>query len=287
MQSDNKIEKRREDNQAKENRIDDLSRAQWLPSGLFRAIGPVSLIVIIAGGIAAYYAYNHVTKDSVRLQFWVGFMFSLLAFVVLLIQSVIYAQQAEFMKEQSKAMQRSVELTDAIIENMDKQLTSLVHQETAMQGQLEHLAVADRAYIGIRHGKFIRPLAGGESPSVRLIFVNGGKTPAWAFRSHYRLVISDKPVAEVRAEFPVEFIRLQGGAFIPAGQLKRVEVPFSNYKIDSLQLIAVNAKLMKLFIFAEVEFRDFRGDWQYDSYSIVYNADTRELEEADPQQKPN
>lgn len=146
MQSDNKIEKRPEDNQAEENRIDDLSRAQWLPSGLFRAIGPISLIVIIAGSIAAYYAYNNVTKDSVRLQFWVGFMFSFLAFVVLLVQSIIIARQAEFMEQQSDAMRESVERTDTIIEEMRQQLVAMKREAGAAE---DALVISNRASVGV------------------------------------------------------------------------------------------------------------------------------------------
>ncbi len=72
---------------------------KWLPRWLFTLIGPLSLIVFVVGGGAAAYAYYSVTKDSVRVQFWIGFMFSFMALVVVTVQVVIYAQQADFMKQ--------------------------------------------------------------------------------------------------------------------------------------------------------------------------------------------
>jgi hypothetical protein len=132
MQTDKDIESPTKDNQAQKERVDNLSYPQWMPRGLFKAIGPISLFVLVIGAAVGFYAHEHVTKDSVRFQFWIGFMFSFLAFVVLLVQSVIYAQQAEFMKQQSKSMRDTVERTDKMIENMQGQLTSMVNQEQAM-----------------------------------------------------------------------------------------------------------------------------------------------------------
>jgi uncharacterized membrane protein len=91
-------------------------------------IGAISLIVVVAGILAAYYAFNYINKDSVRMQFWVGFMFSFLAFVVLVVQVAIIAQQAEFMKQQRKAMTDSVDRSDTIIERMEDQLTEMKTQ---------------------------------------------------------------------------------------------------------------------------------------------------------------
>ena len=210
-------------------------------------IWSVCLFAAFAGFVAHYY----VDENSVKIRFFADALFSFAALAIIVTQAVIYSQQRDVMKEQQ-----------------------------------EMLAISQRAYVGIEDGRLVRPLAVGESPHLRMKFRNGGSTPAWAFRSHYRLVVTDQPLQEAQSEFPVQFQRQTEGAFIPAGQIKRVEMPF-DFKLDPLQLAAVMIQAMKLFIFIEVEFRDFRGNWQHDSYRIVYNPDNGELQEADEQDNPN
>lgn len=170
MQSDNEIQGSNENNKPEQDSCDDLSRPQWLPRWLFAAIGPISLIVVVFGGLAAYYAYHYVTKDSVRFQFWVSFMFSFLAFVVLLVQSVIYAQQAEFMKQQSKAMRDSVERTDTIIETMDAQIKATER----------NTVYAQRAYVYAKIGGVLEDIF-----DITLLIENAGNSPAVNVRLSY------------------------------------------------------------------------------------------------------
>ncbi|HKR14401.1 MAG TPA: hypothetical protein VJT15_20205 [Pyrinomonadaceae bacterium] len=179
-----------------------------MPQGLLRAIGPITLGVVVVGGTVGYYAYHYVTRDAVRLPFWVGFMFSFLAFVVLLVQSVIYAQQAEFMKDQSKAMRDSVERTDKMIENMQGQLTSMEHQEKAMQGQLatmreqaeltkESIELAEKASIYAQRAYVVAKIKDiGDYDDLfqfRLQIENAGNTPANNVCVYYSFEMRDEP----------------------------------------------------------------------------------------------
>jgi hypothetical protein len=202
VQTNNEIENRAKDNQAQEDRGKDLSYPQWMPRGLFKAIGPISLVVLVVGAAVGFYAYHYVTKDSVRFSFWVSFMFSLLAFVVLLVQSVIYAQQAEFMREQSNAMRDSVDRTDTIIENMQGQLEALKDEaeaakisakaaERALDENREAANTAERINIYAQRAYVVAKIRGKSKEPDRLQFrlriVNTGNTPAnevWVYYSH-------------------------------------------------------------------------------------------------------
>src|SRR6266511_517584 len=66
--------------------------------------GGVLLIIFVVGALSGYYAYNHISKDSARMQFWIGFMFSFIGVVIVTLQVVIYAQQARFMKQHIELM---------------------------------------------------------------------------------------------------------------------------------------------------------------------------------------
>ena len=199
MHNNNKIEKRPEGDYAKEDRVDDLSRVQWMPISLFNAIAPISLAVIVAGATVGYYAYHHVTRDSVRLTFWVSFMFSFLAFVVLLVQSVIYAQQAEFMRQQSKAMRESVERTDTIIEKMQDQLKvmrdALTQSERAVKAAEDNVRAVEKTSI-YENRAYVIPKVRDVSnvgPKIRLRIENRGNTPANNVRVRYAYGLRDQP----------------------------------------------------------------------------------------------
>jgi hypothetical protein len=207
--------------------------------------GMVAAVVLIFVVGVSIFAYRYVNEHSAWIIFATTATFSFLGLLVIIAQAVIYAQQWEVMRRQ---------------------------QEMA--------AISQRAYIGIQDGKFVSPLASGEPPCLRMIFINGGNTPAWHFRSHYRMILDSAPLGELTKKFPVEYKRRQSGAFVPAGQIKRVETYFQ-FSVNEHQLAAIIRKSHTLYVFVEVEFRDFLGNWQHDSYRIAYNPDTKDLQDAD------
>lgn len=77
-------------------------------------IGGAFLIIVVVGGLSGYYAFNHISERSARMQFWVGFMFSFAALVVIVIQVAIYWQQAEFMEQQADILEAQKEITDRL-----------------------------------------------------------------------------------------------------------------------------------------------------------------------------
>jgi hypothetical protein len=94
------------------------------------------------------------------------------------------------------------------------------------------------------------------------------------------MILSDRPLSELIKTFPVEYKGKQAGAFVPAGQIKRVET-FFKLTVSQSQLSEITQKVRTLYVFIEVEFRDFLGNWQHDSYRIAYNPEAGDLEDAD------
>ena len=137
MQNEKDEKKTSESNDTKQKASDDVARPQWMTRGLFNAIGPIALFLFVAGIIVGYYSHFYVNKDSVRLPFWVSVMFSCVAFVVLVVQVVIIAQQAEFMKQQSKALDDGLGRTDTIIHNMREQLAEMKTQNERLNESVE------------------------------------------------------------------------------------------------------------------------------------------------------
>lgn len=146
-------------------------------------VGYLVLIIVAFGVGVGYFAFNYVTKDSERLKFWVGFMFSFTALVVIIVQSVIYVQQAAFMREQ-------INLT----------------------------RIAERGYVGIEKARLVNGLTIGERPIVRITFRNGGRTPIWSMRHPTRIKIGTTFPPGRPIQFPGE-----GGGFLPAGLTRDTE----------------------------------------------------------------
>ena len=106
---DNNYEKGSENTQRDNSEGDYLPRwylPSWVPLWLFKAIGPIALLILIVAGGSGYFAYYYVNKDSVRMHEWVAFVLAFMGLVIVCVQIVIYAQQAEFMKRQIKATER-------------------------------------------------------------------------------------------------------------------------------------------------------------------------------------
>lgn len=86
-------------------------------------------------------------------------------------------------------------------------------QWKAMQEQLkviqktqEDFIVTERAYIGIRSIKLVEPLVRDKMPVIHVVFVNGGRTPAWNLIGNC-MPVSDntKPPLAILNEYITEF----------------------------------------------------------------------------------
>lgn len=146
-------------------------------------IGAVSLLVVVFGIVVGYYTYNYISKDSVRMQFWITCMFSFTGLIIVTLQVVIYAQQARFMRQQ-------VDVT----------------------------RIAERGYIGIERANLLNGLAIGEKPTVCIFFRNGGRTPIWNMMHPTRITIG----TIFPAGRPKQY-RAEGTGFLPAGLTRDVE----------------------------------------------------------------
>jgi hypothetical protein len=155
-----------------------------------------------------------------------------------------------------------------------------VGQWDVMKRQLKTSAIGERAYIATDDMKLVKPLAANSPIVIRTWFKNGGKTPAWDFRSHYRAVVTPEDIRSVVKKYPVE--REKGtGAFIIAGQIKRVECALEPYRIPPVTMAEIVSKRWKLFILTEITFRDYLEELREFSFRFVYSPETGDFEEAD------
>ncbi len=200
MQSEKDEKKTSENNDTQQNGGDDLARPQWMTRRLFNAIGPITLFLFVVGVSVGYYAHFYVNKDSVRFPFWVSVMFSCVAFVVLVVQVVIIAQQAEFMKQQSKALEDGLGRTDIIIQNMREQLAEMKTQNE----RLNESVVRERAKTDARlriAEVTAENFEVGKRPFYVVTIANDGLIAATGVRIHMSV--------EINAEKPMDWIHDQ------------------------------------------------------------------------------
>jgi hypothetical protein len=209
-------------------------------------IGMVFLAIVVFGVAVGYVAHYWVNERSYSIKFFTEAMFSFLALIIVALQVFIYNQQRQI-----------------------------------MQRQLDNAAISELAYIGIDDMMLVEPspLAANQFIRVRMIFRNGGKTPAWGFRSRSQIVVSDGTLEEIIKRFPIE-PKKRGGGFVIAGQQKAVDTLF-DFKLTDKQLAQVTDKTMKFFILTKVTFRDYLGQRHEMSFRIIYNPIRTVFSEAD------
>jgi molybdopterin-binding protein len=152
MQDRNESEKGAVNNRGDNNEFEDLT---------FRdVVGGATLVIVVVGVAAGFYVYSNVSKDSVRLQFWVNFMFSFAALVIVVIQVAIYAQQARFMKQQAAALDAQLELSRKAIR------------------------YSDAAYITVNRAEITKRPIVGQTTEASIEFINSGNTPAYEVRTY-------------------------------------------------------------------------------------------------------
>lgn len=144
------------------------------------------------------------------------------------------------------------------------------------------MPVADRPYIGIKQMVLVAPLTVGQYPTIRIIFVNGGKTPAAGFVSYARLILSTKSIAEAMKDFPLEeFKSAENGSLLTPGMERRVEFPQMNLTITIERLSAINTRAVKLYVVGEARYRDIQGRELVLPIRAVYDPSEGGFEEAD------
>jgi len=121
-------------------------------------IGGAVMVIVFAGALSGYYVYNYITKDSARMQFWVSFMFSFAALVVVAIQATIYWQQTRFMKQQAKTVNKQLKLSR------------------------QAMRYSEAAYITVYRAEITKRLVIGQVTAAGIEFINSGNTPAYDVR---------------------------------------------------------------------------------------------------------
>ena len=207
--------------------------------GLFVGSAIILTLIIVGLIVAARY-----WKASDPIQFVTSNLLSALIFMAILVQAGIYVLQAVIYDQQRRIMKQTVENAD----------------------------ISERAYIGLIDMRLIEPLVAEQPIKTRITFQNGGRTPAWNFRSRCRMVISNETTAEIVKRYPVENVGGEGGSFIPSGQPKSVIVPF-DFRLTQPQLMLVNDRTVRLLVLIFIKFNDFQGTVQPFHFRAVYEPD--------------
>lgn len=257
MQSEQEPENTAKCNDAQEGGGDDLPRPQWLPRGLFDALGPLALLVVVVGGAAAFYAYYYVTKDSVRFSFWIGFMFSFMALIVVTIQVVIYAQQAQFMKAQLKISQDAFNLLE-------------------------------RPSLGAL-GATLEVLEAGKNAVAVVEVRNSGHLPARAVDSIHGIGIHPAPPAMRCPQFRIvpntDLVSSRDCIAINATRLYRAA---TTEALSAQQVLDIEAKRQALYVMARITYGwDGKSTPYFLEYYARYDPDTRQFDVCDTKNDAN
>ena len=136
------------------------------------------------------------------------------------------------------------------------------------------LTIGERAYLGIETARFIQPLAVGRPPALRVVYVNGGRTPAWNLASRIRLISASQPLSEIADRFPVTVFNASenGAGLIPAGGKRVVDYPNqSDVLVTGDRLPLIQNGTMKLYVVGEARYKDFTGKEQVLRFRLVYD----------------
>ena len=221
-------------------------------------IGPLSLLVVIVGAVAAYYAYFYVSRDSVRMQFWIGFMFSFLALVVIVVQVVIYAQQAEFMRQQAKTLEEQREVSD--------RLAGIAQQA---------LKIGERAYVGVHsiNEDF-------KNDRIILMAENTGNVPAESLKVSgqvWVIIPKQSGLAGMKAGFDhanCSFSKSFYNTRLFRGNLKsRIVIDLLKIALTNKTYIpSVTAGLGTLWLIGSIEYGDGFDSGQITQFAFTYQS---------------
>lgn len=165
-----------------------------------------------------------------RISFLTVNALSTLVFVAIAMQVYIYRRQwramqgqLHAMKEQARIMDESLAETRNIATQSERAIE--VSERNAKTAQ-DALYVSERAYIGIRNIEM--SVGSNDEPSLTIIWINGGKTPAWHFRAEPTLVLSAKQETGKINFMDDSYTTDISGSFLPAGAERARSYPPEN-----------------------------------------------------------
>lgn len=180
---------------------------------------------------------DYVPDRTDRAKVFLESMFSLAIVIVVVVHAVMYFKQADIAARQ----------IDLIIEN-------------------------ERAYIGVRNIKPIG-LDGKEDLAVRITFRNGGRSPAFGFRSY--VIIAVKEVGEDPGEFKwIEVASPIARSFVPAKEDRNVFVP---YLLGISHDAIIIGEDKRLFVDGEARYFTLGGQEVVLCFGVIWNGKEFEI----------
>jgi hypothetical protein len=177
--------------------------------------------------------------------------------------------QLDFMEKQTRAIQESIEQNERAIEASQRQAKI---SEDTLEHAKETLSSSECAYIGIDSMKLIEPLETGKYPTIKIVFINGGKTPAWNFVSVMRMIYHSETATSAATQFPIDEAEIikDRGSFLPSGSKKSVEFPQNQFLLDAERIASISVGVMKLYVIGEARYIDFQNKAQIYKFYTVY-----------------
>jgi hypothetical protein len=258
----------------------------------------VVAFIVIAGLVARYLVNEH----SASIKFFTEAFFSFAALVVIITQAVIYWRQAEFMKQQSNATERNLELTNRIIEKMEAQRELMVIEIETSQTQArtmlisveqneravkaaeddaktarEALYVGDAPYFGVT-GIVFTDLDLDRYPGVDISFMNGGRTPAWHFHATPTLIFGNNPESRERWDMQTKAAS-PANNFYPTGDQKTLEYKQIGFAYTADHRRAITERTAYLFVQVTLSYQDRRKDRHIRTFRFTWDDATGQFVE--------
>ncbi|MGH9932476.1 MAG: hypothetical protein ACREA9_25010 [Pyrinomonadaceae bacterium] len=230
-----------------------------LPFGLglgLWIVGAIGIVLVVGVGFIAYYKVN---EHSVRISFMVSSTLNLLIFLGVLVQAHIYRRMAA----QNERLIRASE---------DNAKTA---REAFHVGEAPYFGIAKIAPEGFENAY---------APSVRITFVNGGKTPAWHFHSKARAIVGQTPENGQSYGLETKWHDLPN-TFFRTNDYHTFEYQHHLFRYSPELEKRIIDREMHIFFVIKIHYSDFRKRWRHRDFRLIWDADGRNFRDYDAEER--
>jgi hypothetical protein len=184
-------------------------------------------------------------------------------------QVSLMQEQLHAIKEQASVMRESLGETRRIAEQNERVVKAA--EESAATAK-ESVSIEQRAYVEVKDMKMLN-LAPGMKPTVRITWVNGGRTPAWHLRCLPKMVIGSEspPKMSPYAEDGLNNIASSiSGSFLPPGDERNIDYEMLSAPTNE-EIAQLSKNRTDLYIIAAAFYTDARGVTQQTDVCAVFD----------------
>jgi len=178
------------------------------------------------------------------MAFFTGNLFNLIIAFAVIAQVVIY-------RKQWRIMRRQTAISQAMIDNAK-----------------DSFYLSERAYMGLQTFK-IKSFLPDQKPELEMVFINGGRTPAWDVAIQLSLNIGNEPNLRDWIDGLGE-----SESFVPAGGTANAS-GIQPDPIPAKSVTAVENKVVRLFVVGECRYKDIQKRDRIYPFCLVYKPDQR------------